>query len=125
MNCNLNSKSATSLVEVMIGIAILVVVMYFLTQLIYQLSTLQFEIKSRISALLKCTEVAERIYACTGENGTLKTEFEPFGVEVTAEPLPGSDRLAKVTVKKEFAVYTDPSKSYNESISFIRYYGGE
>lgn len=119
MNCKLNCKSATSLVEVMIGIAILVVVMYFLTQLMYQLSTLQFEVKSRISALLECVETAERIYA----NGA-----DALGAPgVTTEPLPGYpfERLIKVTVKKAFAIYTDPSKSYSESISFIRYYGGK
>ena len=107
-----------TLIEVMVGIAILVVAMYLLIQLIYNLSTLQFEVRSRLCAQLECVEAAEKIYAYEGENSSLETEFG-----VITNPITGFefDKLCMVTVEKAFAIYTDPSKSYSESLSFIRY----
>ena len=113
-----NYKCGMTLVEVMVGIAILVVAMYLLTQLIYNLSTLQFEVRSRLCAQLECVEAVEKIYASQEENGNLESVFGVTTETFTDFP---AEKLIKVTVKRAFAIYTDASKSYSESLSFIRY----
>ncbi len=112
-----------TLVEVMVGIAILVVAMYLITQLIYNLSTLQFEVRSRLCAQLKCVEAVEKIYAYQGKNEDIVSEFPEFNIATEALTGFPSEKLIKVTVEKAFAIYTDPSKleKYVESLSFIRY----
>lgn len=117
----MNHSRGFTLVEVMIGIAILVIAMYFLTQLIYNISTTQAEVRDKLNALLECEAVAESIIIYPGTNAQLESEYHS-SQEVNIEyPDPDNAEIVKVTVTKTFRAYNNPDKSYDVSLSFLKF----
>lgn len=119
MDCN--KSSGMTLIEVTIGIAILIIAMYFLTQLIYNVSSAQFEVRNKLKALLECEQVSEALIIYNGSNDYIDDYFNAHFLDtgVTLDTATNED-TALITLKKTF--YTmDKHEPYNVSLSFIKF----
>ena len=108
----------TTLIEVMITIALLGVGLYFFLQALYEVSSAQREVQHRLTAAAAAEQIAEAVMAYTGSNECLYNLYHnPPDVEITDQ----DTDVATVSITKKFESETVPGKYMEVHLTMLRY----
>ncbi len=108
----------TTLIEVMITIALLGVGLYFFLQALYEVSSAQREVQHRLTATAAAERIAEAVMAYTGSNQYLYNLYhDPPDVEIADQ----DTDVATVSITKRFESETIPGKYMEVRLTMLRY----